>query len=201
MLDALADEQILRLSYLLILFTVLGSYALMANNNDWGGVVRGLILWALLFVGVGSAYGLWDEARLAWMMRQNRDGQEIFVERSEHGHFHLNMRVVGNDGVERDMVFMIDTGASETVLRPEDAALLGFLPEDLEFSGVAHTANGDTHYAEVVLPRITIGYDHSIENVPALVTEGHLHASLLGVAFLDRFARIELRRGVMLITF
>ncbi len=193
LLDQFSDDQIARLVFLVILAGTLGSYALVASRGRVATRLRHLVLWALLITGVAAAYGLWDSARMSMAAVQTPDGDGMVLRRSLDGQFHLTLDISGPSGQVQPISFIVDTGASEMVLTRRDAAKLGFAVGDLHFLGVASTANGVTRTAQVTLPRVVLGA-HSAQRVRALVNEGELHASLLGMGYLERFARIEITR-------
>jgi len=193
MLDGLNSEEAARLVYLGLLAIILTSYALVALR---GRIVEGLrhaILWGLLFLGSMAGYGLWEtmSPRLMGLQTEVAPGA-LEVRRSRDGHFHLTLEIVGPQGGPPVPVRMIlDTGASELVLTRADAEKLGFPEGDLAFIGTARTANGITRTAPVRLAEVRLG--GSIQrNVRALVNEGQLHVSLLGMGYLSRFSRLEI---------
>ena len=77
---------------------------------------------------------------------------------------------------------------------------LGFDLAGLNYHGVASTANGMTRTALVRLDEVTLE-GHEAQNVRALINEGELHGSLLGMGYLERFSRIEILRDRLRITF
>jgi aspartyl protease family protein len=83
------------------------------------------------------------------------------------------------------ITFLVDTGASSSVLTMADAERLGFRPESLRFTQRFGTANGEVRGAPVVLREIRIG-QFSLYDVPASVNEAPLSVSLLGMSFLRR---------------
>jgi aspartyl protease family protein len=198
--DSLAQHEIDRLVYLTILGTVLISYALMASRGRIVTMLRHAILWALLIVGVAAGYGLWDSYRVHSAAVQSVDGDGITLRRSFDGQFHLTLDITGPNGTVQPIRFIIDTGATEMVLRQRDAAKLGFGPAELQYLGTARTANGVTRTAQVRLDSVELG-DHRSRDVRALVNEGELHAPLLGMGYLERFARIEITRDRLRIVF
>ena len=199
--DQLTGDQMAQLAYLVLLGVVLASYVLVAGRGRMGTMLRHAVLWALLFTGVAAAWGLWDSARLtSAVVQQAPDGSGIAVRRSADRQFHLTLDLTGPSGVARPVSFILDTGATDMVLTRADAASLGFGASDLRFLGTARTANGVTRTAEVRLDSVVL-QGHAAQNVRALVNEGALHASLLGMRYLERFARIEIARDILRIVF
>ena len=193
MLDGLSADDTARLVYLVLLGTILGAYALVAMRNNLAAALRHAILWALLFTGVMAGYGLWEtmSPRLIGV-QQDAGPRAIEARRGRDGHFHLTLEIAGAPGSPPVPIrFILDTGASDMVLTREDAARLGFRPADLAFVGTARTANGTTRTAQVRLERVTLGAFEQ-RGVRALVNEGQLHVSLLGMGYLSRFSRLEI---------
>lgn len=110
------------------------------------------------------------------------------------GHFHAIARLAG-----ADIDVMVDTGATMVALSYEDARRAGIFVRDSDFTQRVRTANGMASVAPVTLPRVTIG-DITVANVEAVVSQpGRLATSLLGMTFLGRLGRAELRNGVLLL--
>lgn len=199
MLSDLTEDQWQRLVYLSILLVALGGYALVAAQGRIGTRLRHLLLWALLFTGVAAGYALWDGVRLTTTSVQTT-GEGLVVRRGLDGHFHLTLNVTGASGRVQPVRFIVDTGASEMVLTRADAERLGYAARDLRFTGVAQTANGTTRTATVTLASVALA-GHQAQRVRALVNEGQLHASLLGMGYLQRFASLEITRDQLRIRF
>ena len=192
MLDTLSSDQIAQIVYLVLLGTVLGSYALVAMRRQLGQFVRMLLVWGLLFVGVMAGWGLWQSVMVPSFTVQQTGDEAIELRRGRDGAYRLTLDVTGREGMAPQPIrFIVDTGATDIVLTREDAAALGFAGDDLSFLGTARTANGLVRTAQVRLEGVHIG-DHQHRDIRALVNEGELHVSLLGMTFLSRFARIEM---------
>lgn len=117
----------------------------------------------------------------------------ISINRSRDGHFYANM--LAND--ER-IQFVIDTGASGIVLSTQDARKVGIVLENLRYLGVAGTANGEVRTAQTRLQ--TLEFSGLIEkDIRVFVSEGQMDVSLLGMAYLRRFARIEIIDDTLLL--
>lgn len=203
MAEGLSEIQIERLVYLAILGTLLVSFALVYRQVGIGRMLQQVILWVLIILGLAAAYGLWKDAMsgAAVTTLQQTTGEGLELRRGRDGHFHLTLTITGpSGGTPKPVRFIVDTGASDLVLSRADAAALGFGPGDLAFLGTARTANGTVRTAQVRLDRVRIG-DTEQRNVRALVNEGELHVSLLGMAYLSRFSRIEMTRDRLLLEF
>ncbi len=119
--------------------------------------------------------------------RPGATGDELIIPVGRNGHYMVDAVV---DGIE--IQFLVDTGATSVVLKPEDAERLGYRLEALEYSERFQTANGVILGAPVVLPELRIG-DMEIEDVRSTVINTPLSTSLLGMTFLSRLESFEVR--------
>lgn len=114
---------------------------------------------------------------------------------SRDGHFYVNLKV-NNKNVK----FMIDTGASDMVMNKEDAKRVGINLEDLSFNRIYQTANGKTLGASVLFEVVEINgvlfYD-----VPASINNSKMGTSLLGMRFLRNFKRYEFYQDKLILTY
>ncbi len=190
----LGGDEIARILYVSILGGALLGYALVASRGNIGTLLRHLMLWGLLLIGVAAAYGLWQDQGHRLIGVQQERGGVIELTRDRSGHFHVELKISGPSGSPPQAVrFMIDTGATDMVLSRADAQRLGYGEGDLAFLGTARTANGIVRTARVWLDEVSLG-SRTDRRVPALVNEGELHVSLLGMGYLSRFSRIEIER-------
>lgn len=188
-------EQIGSLVYLGLLVTVIAGWYLAANRRHLGRMAQHAAIWVFIFLGAIVAVGLWTDVRDTVAPRQSlmQDGAQVVVPVHRDGHFYLVLEV---NGVP--VRFVVDTGATDIVLSAADAARVGIGQDDLIFSGRAFTANGMVATAPVRLDRVALG---SIvdDSVRAVVNRGDLEESLLGMSYLNRFERLEISRGQMVL--
>lgn len=117
-------------------------------------------------------------------------GSIVEIDAESNGHFNAEADING-----RPIEVMIDTGATMVVLSYEDAERAGIYLSDNDFTRAVSTANGMARVAPVTLERVSIG-DITVRNVPAAVAErGRLKTSLLGMSFLSRLSRFDMRSG------
>lgn len=186
------------LLYLGLLLLVLTGSLLVASRGRMGRMLAQASIWVLIFLGCIAGFGLWPEIERALMPRQaavaTAQGTAVEVPRGLDGHYRLTLEV---NGVP--VAFTVDTGASEVVLARADALAVGIDPDRLAYLGTALTANGPVRTARVVLDRVAL--EGIVDaGVPATVTAGALEGSLLGMTYLDRFARIEIADGRLVLT-
>jgi aspartyl protease family protein len=197
MLENFTSDDVARLAYLLALAGLLLGYGALSRRANLGEKLRGVLLWLLIILGVAAGYGLWQNNPALTGAMVSQPGR-VELTRGGDGHFHLTLQVTGPSGKEEPVRVVLDTGASELVLRREDAARLGF--QDLDFQGTARTANGTVRTASVWLDRVRLGESRQTR-VRALVNEGELFTSLLGMGYLAQFSRIEIRGERLVIEF
>ncbi len=106
--------------------------------------------------------------------------------REEDGLFYVSARINGE--VVR---LIVDTGASFTVLSPEDARRIGVDPARITFAESADTAAGASPMARIVLANLEIGQNVAA-GVPAMVASGPLRTSLLGQNVLTRLGSVTI---------
>lgn len=120
-------------------------------------------------------------------------GEGLVVKRNRDGHFWL--RASFNDV---PLLLMVDTGASNVVLSPEDAKRIGLRSSQLDFSGRADTANGSVSFARATITNVNVG-DQTFFDVPVTVNGAEMQGSLLGMTLLDRFASVEFRGDTLIL--
>ena len=184
-----------RLVYLVILLTAVVGWLIAENRNSLGKTARSLLVWGLIIIGLMAGYGLWDDIRNDIAPRQTvlEDGAGIAVPRAEDGHFHLVLEV---NGVPVE--FLVDTGATDIVLTLNDAERVGVDPDRLAFLGRARTANGVVETAYTTVDTVSLG-PVRFDRVGVAVNGGEMDGSLLGMAFLNRFSRLEISDNRLLL--
>jgi len=106
----------------------------------------------------------------------------------QYGHFLTEAEING-----REIGVMVDTGASLVALTYNDAVRAGIFVKPSDFTHTAQTANGIARVAPVTISRIEIG-DITVRNVKGVVSErGASERTLLGMSFLGRLSRVEMR--------
>ncbi len=111
-----------------------------------------------------------------------RAGPRSFaVRRADDGHFYIRASVNGTP-----MRFLVDTGASTTVLGPGHAVRAGIDPANLSFTQRFHTANGVVRGAAVTLRRLTLG-PVTFQDVRASFNNVAISRPILGISTLALF--------------
>lgn len=121
-------------------------------------------------------------------------GGHIQIPSDRSGHYFTEVHVNG-----RPLSVMIDTGASSVILRYEDARDLGLVYGSDPFEISVQTANGTATAHRVKLDSVRIG-SISFDDIEALVMEqGVLQTNLLGMSFMKRLSRYEVRDGTLVL--
>ncbi len=188
-------SDIARFAYLALLGAVVAGYFLAQNRKNLGKVAQQAMIWVLIFVGVIAGYGLWSDIQRDLAPRQSvlSTGQ-VEVPRMFDGHFYLTARLNG-EPVE----FVVDTGATDVVLTKADALRIGIDLDALTYTGSAMTANGMVRTARARIDRISVG-EIEDRNLEVWINEGEMDRSLLGMAYLRRFSRIEIADDTLILT-
>ena len=190
------DFDTAHLIYLIVLGLAVVFWFVAQNREKLGTVVQQALIWGLIFVGMIAAYGLWDDIRYTDPFEQkiSVEGDQIALPLQSDGHYHLVAAVNGSP-----ISFVVDTGATDIVLSQKDAETAGLNPGDLAYVGRAYTANGEVRTAPVRLESVEVGPIRDT-NVPAVVNEGELDQSLLGMRYLQRYSSIQITDGKLLLT-
>ncbi len=107
-----------------------------------------------------------------------------------NNHFYAEAELNG-----RSVNVMVDTGASMVALTYDDARRAGIYPRDSDFTGRSNTANGIARFAPVDIDRVSVG-GIEVRNVRAAVMEeGKLETSLLGMSYLSKVGGVSMKSG------
>lgn len=192
----MSENDIGRLIFLCLLGGALIFSLFASARSNMNKTLQHAVIWSLLFLGVIAGIGLWEDVRDQIMPRQAVFSEQgrVEVPRSPDGHYYLTLDVNG-----APIDFVIDTGATGVVLSQKDAARTGLPMEQLVYLGRAMTANGEVRTAPVRLDVMALGTIVDT-NVPAWVNEGDLDRSLLGMDYLQRWERIEITQGELILS-
>ncbi len=177
-----------RLIYLVLLGLMVIGWFVTQGKTNWNKTLQQAAAWALIFGGAIAAYGLWGDIAQTVRPQQTVFAEEnkIVVPRSANGHYYLDAEVNG-----ARISFVLDTGATSVVLTKTDAALAGLDVDGLTYYSRAMTANGEVRTAPVRLDSIALG-PVTDTDVPAVVNEGDMSNSLMGMTYLQRWGTIQI---------
>lgn len=188
------EDSIGRLIYLLLLLFFIGGYFFTSGRTNLGKTAQMALIWVFIFLGGVVVVGLWSDIK-SGLIGPSVTGTstELTIPRSSDGHFFADLEI---NGVAVE--FLVDTGATDLVLTRKDAGAVGIDVANLAFLGSAQTANGTVETARTRLDRVKLG-ERFDTNVLASVNGGELDISLLGMAYLERFRRVELTSDLLVL--
>ena len=190
-------EHLQRLIYLFLLLLLIGPALLLRRpfRN-----LRYLALWTVVLLVLAYGYTVWrtnsiNPYNLVDTLAPQRDSAGLIGKAQFFANNNGEFVVTGlvNDV---EILFLVDTGASDVVLTTHDAQRVGMIPDDMVFSRLYRTANGTVYGAPVRLSAVTIG-GVRVRNVRASVSSGALHRSLLGMSYLSRISEFSVRNQVL----
>lgn len=190
----MADFDTSHLIYLIVLLVMVAGWFLMQTREGLNKTLQHAAVWAMIFVGGAAAVGLWQDISRPASQTRMTDAGQIIVPRSADGHYYLTVQING-----ADVRFVLDTGATDMVLTQSDARRAGLDPDQLTYLGRANTANGEVRTAFVRLDAVQLG-DVTDRDVAAVVNGGQMEDSLLGMGYLQRWGRLEIANGELILT-
>ena len=187
-----------RLIYLLVLLAMVAGWFFMQGRGEgFNKTLQQAAIWGLILTGAAAGYGLWgDISRSSAVPQQSYEGGigAVTIPRARDGHYYLTMQING-----ASIRFVVDTGASDMVLTRADAQRVGLSPDTLNYLGRANTANGEVRTAFVRLSEVQLGTVRDFD-VSAVVNDGDMAQSLLGMGYLQRWGRIEISNNELILT-
>ena len=178
---------------------------ILGSGRRLGDVARMLGIWVLLILvlvaGYQYRYELQDFANRVTVglvpgspLTVRGGANAVMVDKLANGHFGVRGEVNG-----RPVRFIVDTGASSTVLTADDARAVGFDVSSLSYQTPIQTANGTAHAAVAVADTMSVG-TITRRRIPVfIVSEDMLTQSLLGMNFLGTLSSFEVRGDRMIL--
>ena len=158
----------------------------------WAGVI------AVLALGFAYRDVLDDAARRLKLSFSAGDpvagaAHEMIVPQDPDGGYAVVAKVNG-----QRVRFVVDTGATETVLSPDDARRIGVDVDKLSYVVESETANGVGYGAPFVADRLAVG-PLVLPNFRLTVNKAPMSASLLGMTFLSRLQSFRVEDGNLIL--
>jgi len=179
-----------------LLVALVSAGILTAGKIRWGEAARHAAIW-IGIVGVLVLIVTYrDElAGVGQRVRAEFSGSypvatgahELVVIQGDDGGYYIMGQVNG-----QPVRFLIDTGATDTVLSPADADRLGLKSATLLFNQTAETANGVGYGAAYTADSLAVGAI-SFADFPMVVNQAPMRHSLLGMSFLKRLESFQVR--------
>jgi aspartyl protease family protein len=191
-----SDYSKAQLISMMVILAMVSSSVLFIRRTQIKEVVRNIAIWLALAVVliVGLSYrtelesvALRIRSELVPGYASTTEPGVLVLNESSDGHFYA---ISEANGVR--VRFLIDTGATDTVLSPADAERLGIDVKALDYSKVYGTANGLGRGAPYTLSTLEVG-PIALSNVPISINETEMGSSLLGMSFLKRLRSYEVQ--------
>jgi aspartyl protease family protein len=202
----LDGDRLMRLLYLVTLLAFMVVWIGLRRRRRQARL-RHLAVWAIVVVALVAIYAYrapfmrliepvlaeLDPSRVVEVTGPTGE-RELVVHRGDDGHFRIDAEANGIP-----VRFLVDTGASSTVLTLADAERAGIDTDSLQFNEPVRTANGLAGYASATLRTLAIGPFRLSSVRIGVMPRGALDTSLLGMSTIDRFSgwRVEGDRMVL----
>jgi aspartyl protease family protein len=119
--------------------------------------------------------------------------RELRVAQDDSGAYVIVGQVNG-----QPVLFLVDTGATDTVLSPADARRVGVNVDALRYDRTAETANGLGYGATWTADRMAVG-GVRLDAFPMVVNKAPMSGSLLGMSFMNRLDSFEVRDRTLIL--
>ncbi len=178
---------------LLLAFVGAGLWAHVSSSP--GIALRHLATWVIIFGVLALGYSIWTGGgRLGGELvtaRGINEGDSVSFRADMSGHYFVRAEVNGVD-----VVFLVDTGATDVALTREDARKIGFPVDSLSYTMPYKTAGGLAYGAQVRLSTIELGPIRQKNIIGSVLPDG-LDYSLLGMSFLEKLTGYKVVDGVL----
>lgn len=195
-LSGLDGDGVANLAYFAILAALIGAWAIRMPRQN---ALRNALIWMLIVLGLVAAYAVRGDLenlgqRVLSLLSpstpiagvDNSGRATVTLAKDASGHF-TAAATIGGQTVE----FLVDTGATRTVLTGRDAARAGVDPSGLRFSVPVSTANGLAMAAKATIADFSLGpVRRARMNV---LVASDLGQSLLGMDFLSTLEGYDVR--------
>ena len=188
-------------------FSVMALWAVLIGSGIFGrgikisDTIKQLAIWVVIILGLMVGYvfrydmqdfasrisgGLLPGSPISTTNDKGR--AEVTLIRSENGHFEASAGVNG-----KPIRFLVDTGASAIVMTASDAELVGIDVNNLAFTIITQTANGQGRSARAKIQSLYLGGIERNNLTVMIAQPGRLNQSLLGQQFLESLSSYEKR--------
>ena len=180
-------DQALNFVYLLGCLVLVGS-TLVVRRLPIGQTLKMLLAWGLIFAAIFAVIALKDDflalggrltREVTGVEAQQTQGGAVRIRRSDDGHYWADAALNG-----RPVRFLIDSGASNTVISRATADAVGIAPSS-GFGVIVDTANGTTMMDRGQATTLKVGPIERID-VPLFISRnGADEVNVIGMSFLS----------------
>lgn len=191
-------EKRMRLIYRVGWLALVGATVVGYARFNPKGALRNAAIWVAIFLVLVGLYAFKNDAAfigqrmlgaLSPTQGTAHDDGSVTFPAGPDGHYRIQALVNGGR-----VTFMLDTGATDIVLAPNDARRIGIDPATLEYDQFAETANGTVRGAAIRLDSLSVG-PIAMSQIPAAVNGADMSESLLGMEFLNRLHGWRVENG------
>ncbi len=181
---------------LVVILALVSAGVIFSRRYPVREVLRNIALWSGIALVLAIGFSFQDELRAVYFRLRaelvpgypvRAIAKELVLTQSGDGHFYIIGMVNGTP-----LKFLVDTGASDVVLSPDDARRLGIDVAGLNFNRPYQTANGVGYGASYRLAQLTLG-EAAFTDVPVSINQAPMNESLLGMSVLRDAASVEIR--------
>lgn len=185
-----------RVIQLVAILALVSAGAIFSRRFRLLEALRNIAIWSGIVLVLAIGFAFQDELRgIYFRLRAElipgypiaANAKELVLTQSSNGHFFVTADVNGTP-----VRFLVDTGASDVVLSPDDARRLGIDVARLDFSRPYQTANGVGYGASYRVARLRLG-EVELTDVPVSINQAPMSESLLGMSVLRDTASVEIR--------
>lgn len=184
---------------------MLFAYSYFSNKNRAHIPFAKIFLWLFIFSCLIILYAFrfeltfFKERVLAVLIPNyswTQQAGQLTIARQSDGHFYIIAKIPNN----REIRFLVDTGATNIALTKEDAAKLGVDFSKLKYTQKYSTANGINYAAPVIIDQMIVG-EKIFRNVKAHVVYEGLDVSLLGMSLINDFKDFKITKDMLILNY
>ena len=186
------------LIYLILILLFLVGTFLLSNKKNLNKNIQNLSIWGIIFFALLISYYLWDDLKISMNKEKFKyiieNNNSITIEKSKDGHFYLPLTIS-----DLQIVFLVDTGASKSLLSRKDFKLVKdgniFLPTET----ILETANGIVIAKEIIFQNVKV-FESDLGEISFLVVTKNFKGpriSLLGLDLLNNKFKYEITNNFL----
>jgi len=194
----LDSNEIARVVYLLLILASVGGWVIVSAKRDLGRTLQRALIWILIFFGFFGAYGIWEDVSGGFKKDKeySKISENVYqIKKSSNGHFYSNVRINN-----KNITFLVDTGATKTLLSLKDAQSIGIPTARLNFVNPIRTANGISYSATHRVKDFE-WFQNTLQAMDIQITDGNLFQSLLGMDIIEQSETFLISGDILEISF
>ncbi len=193
-----SSNNVSTLIYLILLLSVLFFLFILSNKKYLNRNLQNLAIWFLIFFGAVACYYFWTD--ISFNVKNENDkvksvsDDTVVIGKENDGHFYLTLQLN-----ETPVKFLVDTGATLTLLSKQDFNQLGKNVNVLSSQRRLETANGKILANQIEISSIT-AHGHQLGPSELLVVSKDFEGpkqSLLGLDLLNKFQNYEISKSFL----